>query len=132
MLRQETLDHVRHLPDLLHDASPVLGLRHATLSTQKPQNPQHAQIQHPAQITQSQGHCAHRVIMILAVPTPGPLLTTSQLAKALGISASTVLNWQRDGTITPAFTTAGGHHRWIEADVREQIRRARQHDADQE
>lgn len=56
------------------------------------------------------------------------LLTTGQIAKALGVSASTVLNWQRQGTIIPAFTTAGGHHRWIEDDVRAQIREARERD----
>jgi DNA-binding transcriptional MerR regulator len=50
------------------------------------------------------------------------LLTTGELARALGMAPSTVQGWRRHGWVTPAFITAGGQARWIEADVREQIR----------
>jgi len=54
------------------------------------------------------------------------VLTTGELAKALGVSASAVLNWTRDGLITPVFTTPGGHHRWAEQQVRDQLAAARE------
>lgn len=53
----------------------------------------------------------------------GPLLFTAELAKRLRVAAGTVQRWRRDGLITPALVTPGGQARWVEADVREQLRR---------
>jgi predicted site-specific integrase-resolvase len=61
----------------------------------------------------------------------GPLLFTAELAKRLRVAAGTVQRWRREGLITPALVTPGGQARWVEADVREQLRRLeeRRHDA---
>ncbi|MBN9096793.1 MULTISPECIES: helix-turn-helix domain-containing protein [unclassified Pseudonocardia] len=53
----------------------------------------------------------------------GPLLFTAELAKRLRVAAGTVQRWRRDGLITPALVTPGGQARWVEADVRDQLRR---------
>jgi phage terminase Nu1 subunit (DNA packaging protein) len=52
----------------------------------------------------------------------GTYLTTKGLALALGVSARTIQGWRQRGLITPALVTAGGQARWVEADVREQLR----------
>lgn len=53
----------------------------------------------------------------------GPLLFTAELARRLRVAAGTVQRWRRDGLITPALVTPGGQARWVEADVRDQLRR---------
>lgn len=50
-------------------------------------------------------------------------LTTAELARALAVSATTLQRWRRQGLIKPELVTAGGQARWVEADVREQLRR---------
>ena len=52
-----------------------------------------------------------------------PLLFTAELAKRLRVAAGTVQRWRREGLITPALVTPGGQARWVEADVRDQLRR---------
>lgn len=54
------------------------------------------------------------------------LITSGVLAKELGISARTVARYAREGLITPAETTIGGHHRWVLDDVRAEIAKLRQ------
>ncbi|MCO1654181.1 MerR family DNA-binding transcriptional regulator [Pseudonocardia sp. S2-4] len=51
---------------------------------------------------------------------------TGELARALGITARTLQRYRREGLITPASETVSGRARWVEEDVREQIRKARQ------
>lgn len=41
---------------------------------------------------------------------------------ALSIDRSTLARWQREGRVTPAFVTAGGHARWDLEDLKRQIR----------
>ena len=54
------------------------------------------------------------------------LISTGELAKALGITPRTIQKYRAQGLITPAEETIGGRARWIEADVREQMRQARE------
>jgi DNA-binding transcriptional MerR regulator len=49
------------------------------------------------------------------------LLTTGELAKALGVSGGAILVWEGQGLIRPFFKTPGGHRRWILEDVRRQL-----------
>lgn len=58
--------------------------------------------------------------------TGRPLISTSELAKALGVSARTIQRYRSEGLITPAEETLGGRARWIETDVREEMRRIRE------
>lgn len=53
------------------------------------------------------------------------LLTTSELARALGLSLRSVQRYIRAGYITPDLTTPGGHHRWNPENVRAQLRALR-------
>jgi DNA-binding transcriptional MerR regulator len=54
---------------------------------------------------------------------PVRYLTTSELSHHLGIAARTIQGWRKKGLITPALVTAGGQARWIEQDVRDQLRK---------
>ena len=58
------------------------------------------------------------------------LLTTSELAKALGLSLRSVQRYVAAGQITPELTTPGGHHRWDAEKVREQLREHRRRTED--
>jgi len=49
------------------------------------------------------------------------LLTTGEAAKALSVDRSTLARWQREGTVTPEFVTAGGHARWDLEKLKAQI-----------
>jgi DNA-binding transcriptional MerR regulator len=56
------------------------------------------------------------------VPGPRDLITTGELAKRLGISRETVRRYWNLGDLTPAELSPAGHPRWVEEDVREQMR----------
>jgi predicted site-specific integrase-resolvase len=64
---------------------------------------------------------AHRVAM-----AEGKLVPTGVAADAIGVAHSTLARWWKDGDVTPALVTAGGHARWDVADLREQLRAMRQ------
>ncbi len=51
------------------------------------------------------------------------LVSTSQAARELGVSARSLARWTKEGKITPDLTTPGGHHRWDVERLREQIRK---------
>jgi excisionase family DNA binding protein len=51
----------------------------------------------------------------------GPLVSTGEAARALGIGRSTLARWHAEGTVEAAFITAGGHARWDVEDLRRQI-----------
>ncbi|NHD17891.1 MULTISPECIES: helix-turn-helix domain-containing protein [unclassified Actinopolyspora] len=50
------------------------------------------------------------------------LLTSGELAKALGISHQSITHYARTGQLNPALTTPGGHYRWDLDDVKRQLR----------
>ena len=56
------------------------------------------------------------------------LVTTGELAKALGVSRGAINRWQNEGLITPDVTTPGGHHRWDVERVRARLRELRERD----
>jgi DNA-binding transcriptional MerR regulator len=58
----------------------------------------------------------------------GKLLTTGEAADALGFARGTLARWEREGLITPATKSPGGHSRWDLDDLREQLRVLRQRD----
>lgn len=53
--------------------------------------------------------------------TGDQLLTTAQLAKALGISRRSLSRYAADGVLVPELTTPGGHYRWNEVKARTQL-----------
>ncbi|HYH31866.1 MAG TPA: helix-turn-helix domain-containing protein [Pseudonocardia sp.] len=58
------------------------------------------------------------------------LLTTTQAAQELGVSARSLARWAREGRLRPALVTPGGDQRsgrylWDLDDLREQLRRLR-------
>jgi excisionase family DNA binding protein len=56
------------------------------------------------------------------VPEPAPFVTTTEAARALGVSPRTLAGWAADGKVTPALQTAGGHYRWDVTELRQQLR----------
>jgi DNA-binding transcriptional MerR regulator len=60
------------------------------------------------------------------MPEPRRLVTTGELAKHLGINRETVRRYHNSGDLTPAELSPAGHPRWIEEDVRDQMRQLRE------
>jgi predicted site-specific integrase-resolvase len=54
------------------------------------------------------------------------LLPTGDAADAIGVAHSTLARWFREGAVTPALVTPGGHARWDLEDLREQLRLKRE------
>jgi len=50
-----------------------------------------------------------------------PLLSSTEVAKRLGINTRTMSRWVQDGKLTPAYKTPGGKYRWRWSEVREQL-----------
>ena len=57
------------------------------------------------------------------MPDRPRLVTSGELARALGLSQTTIQRYYKAGLITPALVSAGGHTRWVEDDVREELRK---------
>jgi excisionase family DNA binding protein len=49
-------------------------------------------------------------------------LTSTQVAKRLGMSQRSVHRWAEAGLVLPAWRTPGGHARYYWPDVQEQVR----------
>lgn len=58
------------------------------------------------------------------MPTPR-LVTTSELARALGLHSRTIQRYRAEGVITPEIETPGGHARWDIEKVKQQLRELR-------
>lgn len=56
------------------------------------------------------------------VPEPR-LVTTAELARALGLAPRTIQKYRKDGLLTPDLESIGGHARWNVERVREERRR---------
>ena len=63
------------------------------------------------------------------MPEPRPVSTT-ELARALGLSARSIQRYVTAGMIEPEFTTPGGHYRWNVERVRQQLRALRERGED--
>ena len=50
------------------------------------------------------------------------LVTTAELARALGLSARTIQRYREGGVLVPELVSAGGHARWDVAKVRTRLR----------
>jgi|tagenome__1003787_1003787.scaffolds.fasta_scaffold20198515_1 DNA-binding transcriptional MerR regulator len=60
---------------------------------------------------------------LIRMTGPGDLISTGELAKRLGFTPRTIQRWRERGWIKPAIVAPrSGRARWIEADVREQLR----------
>jgi DNA-binding transcriptional MerR regulator len=49
-------------------------------------------------------------------------VSTGELARALGLSISSIKRYISQGKITPELRSGGGHYRWRVEDVRRQLR----------
>lgn len=56
-------------------------------------------------------------------PVPNGV-TSTELAKDLGVHVRTVQRWYRERKIIPEYVTPGGHPRYSTDDVRRQLREA--------
>jgi DNA-binding transcriptional MerR regulator len=54
--------------------------------------------------------------------TDGRLVTTAELARALGLSARTIQRYRQTGLLEPELVSAGGHARWDIDKVRSRLR----------
>jgi hypothetical protein len=52
----------------------------------------------------------------------GRLVTTAELARALGLSARTIQRYRQVGVLVPDVVSAGGHARWDVEKVRNTLR----------
>ena len=52
----------------------------------------------------------------------GRLVTTAELARALGLSARTIQRYRQGGVLVPDLLSAGGHARWDVEKVRSRLR----------
>jgi hypothetical protein len=52
----------------------------------------------------------------------GRLVTTAELARALGLSARTIQRYRQGGVLVPDLVSAGGHARWNVEKVRSTLR----------
>lgn len=58
----------------------------------------------------------------------GKLVTTGEVARAIGVDPATVSRWVKRGLIEPETFTAGGQARFDLENVREQLREIRNRD----
>jgi DNA-binding transcriptional MerR regulator len=52
-------------------------------------------------------------------------VSTGVAAKAVGVDPTTLMRWWRKGLVTPEYVTPGGHGRWDEEKLKDQLRALR-------
>jgi DNA-binding transcriptional MerR regulator len=57
-------------------------------------------------------------------------VSSTELARVLGLSPRSIQRYVTAGLIEPEFVTPGGHYRWDVEKVREQLRALRERPAD--
>lgn len=62
--------------------------------------------------------------------TKRDVVTTSELARALGLSPRSIQRYVQDELIRPEYVTPGGHYRWNVDNVLEQLRKLRERPTD--
>ena len=71
----------------------------------------------------SAGPCAYRLTSPYGDRVvDGRLVTTAELARALGLSARTIQRYRQGGVLVPDLVSAGGHARWDVEKVRSRLR----------
>lgn len=55
------------------------------------------------------------------------LLSTGEVARALGLNTRSVARWARNGLITPTMVSPGGRYLWDLEDLKSQLRIMRKH-----
>lgn len=78
------------------------------------------QAMHGEAICPSHLSCAN-MAPVSAPSDPSRLVSTTQAAKVLGVSQSTLSRWAKAGHIKPTQKTVGGHMRWDVEDLRRQV-----------
>ncbi|WP_232661912.1 MerR family transcriptional regulator [Pseudonocardia sp. TRM90224] len=53
-------------------------------------------------------------------------ISSTQLARALGLSPRSIQRYVQQKSITPEFVTPGGHYRWNAERVKEQLKALRE------
>jgi ParB-like chromosome segregation protein Spo0J len=71
----------------------------------------------------SAGACAHVLTSAYGDHVAdGRLVTTAELARALGLSTRTIQRYRQGGVLVPDVVSAGGHARWDVDKVRSTLR----------
>lgn len=58
------------------------------------------------------------------------LLSTGEVARALGLNTRSVARWARNGLITPTMVSPGGRYLWDLEDLKSQLRIMRKHSSE--
>jgi excisionase family DNA binding protein len=58
------------------------------------------------------------------------LLSTGEVARALGLNTRSVARWARNGLITPTMVSPGGRYLWDLEDLKSQLRIMRKRGSD--
>lgn len=61
------------------------------------------------------------VLNVIMIGMAAEYVTTAVAAKTFGLGKTTLNSWVRQGIVRPAYTTAGGQHRWLLDDLRQQL-----------
>lgn len=58
----------------------------------------------------------------MAIVTEEKHISSTELARALGLSPRSIQRYVQDGSIEPEFKTPGGHYRWNAKRVKAQLK----------
>lgn len=69
---------------------------------------------------------------VRGMPAQSRLISSSELARELGVTRQTVARWVRRGVITPATVTAGGQARFDMEQAKRELREHTKRDREQD